>query len=480
MIVYTRRYNTGFSIVEQSFAEAKHVLSILDNVVTLHGASYTANEFANDVFIFDRYGTDEGENYGFSANIVSNTSDTITLSQDVPNQMTYNTSQGEDFVIMRFTEESFSNRVRLGRATDLTFSTRLDGGFADCYVVVPVPGGTSGYYFSTLVGSMLEILDDDGMVAWEGQVSDISIKNDGLEIEALGFYDSLNQYIYQIRETYDTSDGGSYDNAIDLIKNVLSGSKTIRRDQYRIDLDDVIATNTTKDLGEFKFDLDPTVAIDAIETILSLGDGSNQQNSLHLQVWENRLATLLVGKRTIDESDAKWSVDRTNIAVSEGSVVAGQSSMGLHNRVIMSYNDANGEQQYMMANSDWRSILRYGERETVSSDGNIFHGEADEIARIRVKDKKMEWKSELRIVGGVRRKNGGSRVPVHYLRAGDIVYCAALSGIEGVPQSAANGNILFMIHGTKYDYRTQELTVEPGRLPSRADVFLANAMDVHT
>lgn len=482
MKIYAREYTSGFSMAYNSFTNNVHVLSTSGYTVTI--ANYVAaGDWTNKIFVFDRFGNNKGENYGFASRIATHAGNVLTLTQLVPNDQVYDNFFGEDFVILDFAAPSYGHRRLLGDVSDLNFSTSLGSGFLDASAVIPMTTSASAFQQSSVLGWMMEIIDDRGYTVWEGTISGVTIRTDGLEVQGLGFADSLNHYLYQVRETYT----GTYNNLIELLNNVLSSSRWLNYTHARIDLDGVIAANTAQDLGEFKFDVDPTKAVDAISEILSLGDGSNDQNPLFLQIWEGRLPTLYVAKRRLQESDIDWEIDLTNIVSQQGNTIADVSLVDTYNRVVTSYNDVNGEQQFMMANIDWRSVIKYGEREATVSDGNISSGEADEIAQNRLQERGVDWKMPISASGMVKRRGGGGRAPVYSIRAGDVIYAPSIAETYGIPYTTGSSGpfsggakgMLYLVHRTSYDYKSDTLTIEPGMLPSRADIFLSNVMDTH-
>jgi hypothetical protein len=382
-----------------------------------------------------------------------------------------------------------SSAVTLGDAdyslpepTSLRFSTAIQSGYESCSAVIDLDPGKASELAEYMLYRVLYVHDDYGRVAWEGEIVSAEVGDGGLSISAIGYYNTLNNYVYSAYwPAYDENDVLTTTNPVTVLKDILSGSSVIAQDYYQVDGDDALLNNHLAH-RPYQFDFSETTvsAKEAMDDVLKFGDGSSDFNPVYLQVWDRRIPVLAQSytQRTITSATPKWSISNRVDLGSDGGIQLSVDGSDVSNKVSVVYTDLDTGGQHRTAFwYDSESVISYGARETVRSQGSMDSGNAIGAAGIIGSSIGRSTKfSPITIYGKIEEYASGALVDLHLVRSGDIITMPVVFDLWNSVGSSPLTQSRYVVARTNYDAIRNSLTIEPHIVQNRIDTFLAGVI----
>ena len=393
------------------------------------------------------------------------------------------TPSAAEFVLLSSSPVSLGDAdYSLPDPSSLRFSTAIQSGYESCSALVDIGYGRASELAEYLLYRVLYVYDDFGRIAWEGEIVSLEVGASGLSIEAVGYYNALNNYVYSAYwPAYDENGVLTTTNPITVLKDVLSGSSVIAQDHYQVDGDDTLLDNHLAH-RPYQFDFSETTvsAKEAMDDVLKFGDGSSDFNPIYLQVWDKRIPVLAQSytNRTILSATPRWSISNRVDIGEDGDVRLSVDGGDVSNKVSVVYTDLDTGGQHRTAFwYDYESVISYGARETVRSQGSMDSGNAIGAAGIIGGSIGRSTKfSPVTVYGKIEEYATGGLVDLHLVRSGDIIIMPVIFDLFNSVGSSPMAQSKYVIARTTYDAIRNSLTIEPHIVQDRIDVFLAGVL----
>jgi hypothetical protein len=388
-----------------------------------------------------------------------------------------------EFVILSSSVVSIGDAdYSLPEPSSLRFSTSINSGYESCSATVDMSFGDASNLVESLLYKVLYVYDDYGRIAWEGEVVSAEASNSGLSIEAMGYYNAFNNYVYSAYwPAYDENDALTTTNPITVLKDILSGSVVIAQDYYQVDGDDTLLGNHLAH-RPYQFDFSETTvsAKEALDDVLKFGDGSSDFNPVYLQVWDNRTPVLAQSytQATILNETPKWSISSYVDIGEDEDIILSVDGKDMKNKISVVYTDLDTGGQHRTAFwYDYESVISNGARETVRSQGSMDSGNAIGAAGIIGGSIGRSTKfSPVTVYNKISEYASGVLVDLHLVRSGDIIIMPLIFDLFNSVGSSPMAQSKYVIARTSYDAIKNSLTIEPHIVQNRIDTFLAGVI----
>ena len=349
---------------------------------------------------------------------------------------------------------------------DLTFGSKLNGGYFDARLSIPGNLMLSKLRYRKLMSSHLVVIDDRFRRVWEGRVEDIELTNVGVSLNLNGYYqhgsEALDGLIYP-------GGTGSETYASDIVKDALAlsaqsfGSNTTWR------TNDAFIKSTDVDLGYQDFSNDAKIA-DAIEKATSYGYKTLDLRPLYFALYNNRIGRLFPEPQMPPdfENDINWFIP-SGIFTYEGSWSVAVSRKNLYNKVWYLWDDNEpdsvGPTLSASADEDLISQKLYGIREAVINVSQVPEEVAQLVQDIfiaRNAHPRQSFKGS--ITGKIKHMAGMPEEP-YMIRAGDVIVVEDLdinTPLSRTVVGQGSNSVSGFVISTNYSYSTNTVQIEVG------------------
>ncbi len=343
-------------------------------------------------------------------------------------------------------------RLRTGHK-DLSFGTRMPGGFWECSMLFPCDRVTAFDWYDNQFGYRLTIYEADEVV-WDGRVEDMEIVDEGVRITARGYWANCSDVPFNA--TY-----AGTESAGDVIKAALTAScSQIAADQTNIDNGVVVAPI------EYLDNKYPATIFE------ELGEAGSAGTPWYAYVYEDKTFCFRARGTSVN-----WEIGMRNL--SAGAVSLTRSLKEVWNSVAAEYTDGTTKLVTGTA-ADAASTAKYGlmRRRVLSG------GAAPAVYGTAIRDvfltehKNTPQRSSLKIDGCVYGAGAGSQgemSPLWRLRAGDRLRITDLVPSATTASDAPDGLRIFHVLETTYEYENNTLSLTPDYLAQTAERLIAEA-----
>lgn len=300
--------------------------------------------------------------------------------------------------------------------SDYSFDTRLPGGFGSgSFVLSSRYSGVQSKLFDNLMGRHVVVFDGyTGGRAYEGHVVSADRKSfgDGITITTEGYFTlgakKIHGLVYNSTPVYAST---IVSDTIHLATDALQGNFWNHGDAG--------ITPTTIDLG-MTFDFTGDVKLnDVITKMMSLGYTATDLRSMHFGIYDERTAWFFPEPK-YHPNTVWWLIGRDNLV---GGISVTSAQDEVYNKVYALYDDPNGGPTLTTVEENLISQAMYDSvKEGVINVGQVPTSVASILQKIYLKDHAFTlFKTSFTVSGMITPHQGGPRVPVHHLRAGDFI-----------------------------------------------------------
>jgi hypothetical protein len=342
------------------------------------------------------------------------------------------------------------------KAVDLSFSTRLHGGFNTCSFSFSDAGDRLVWLYTVLPAAHLVVYDAYGWRCFEGRVWSVALGDGKISIDAVGYYimgkyklvptalwTSPNTTVYQV--VYD---------CVQLVSDWDHSQANLEVSNFKV--------------GSLESEENEKVS-DLIERVLKFGYREDDLRPVYFALWEHRLPYLFPEPRFGNGEMPTWLITTASLS-GEYSLT---SDVGdLYNRVYVRYDDpaedSVGPTLYPTPADDEVSQERYD----MITEGVLDAGQYGLDLAIDLRDLAAEKYSNPRqvlsfSVGGYVTTGYNEPQGSYRIRAGDTVQVVntdfnvlALPGSDNIPGAGSTGFVV----ATEYsaESNTNKLTIGTG------------------
>lgn len=358
---------------------------------------------------------------------------------------------------------------------DVTWSTDVDNGYVFCDVTLNEHANHLGRAFSYMMGRHFVLEDVYGRTCFTGIVTAIDINGYGGRLSATGLRKTFEWYLLEDAAYGDTI------TSTEILRDVASTNPFLLYSSYGIDPLDTWKTaqiSGSISVGPRDYTQSQYTAHQILDEILSLGYYGLTDDKVVIQVWDNMYPVMRVIKRTVGDSDTRYMIPasafesnfkgfglQTDVANTEGMTYA-------------TYTDENGEANVSAISVNLNILQTFGYRNKVYSVNGENEGEALASAAAASMDRStFGGPGSLTLHGYVKAKHGLAMVPVHYIRAGDVIKIESNVGYTSLYRNQNINLGFFTVGSTSYQASSGLMTITIAEIPPVRD-FFANRLEI--
>ncbi len=348
------------------------------------------------------------------------------------------------------------------KAVGLKFSTQLPGGFSSCSFTAPARGWEATKLYRLFPNTHVVVFDKWGRRLYEGRVEDRTLSNEGVAVQAEGYYTAANDVSAWI--TFPASGdyvvGDLVMHAVDML------SPTFWAEDYSfISPNDLpLGAQDLEFMGEQKI-------VDIITKALSYGAGSVEMIPAHFALWENRRAHYFAEKQP-SSGQYDWAV---TIDIVNSDYSLSSSLKDVYNKVQTVFDHPTNGQTWLGYIEDKNSQALYGVREGTLNAGQTDTSIAEVAQELALKTAAYPEQQASFELQGKAKSVYGYMDELYMLRAGQLLRVDDFddAGLQLMTGTVGKDLAIGFINRTDYDADKLTLSVELGHSSMTMDLLVA-------
>lgn len=356
------------------------------------------------------------------------------------------------------------------------FETQVHGGFKSFSAALKLPPWEKQANHSFLLGKHLKAFDLYGRSVWEGRVSGLELRDDGIGLTAQGYY----------------ADGKSIFHGMIYVEDPLPLYKMVRdcvqlvdtwNDGASVILEDADNNlmHTDPEEGVIPLDFSEEKVTDALEKCLSYGYSNTEPLPAFLTIYEHGIVRLFTTKNLYRRFAANefnfYVLNRRNI---RGRMSSSVDLNEVFNKVYAVYANESDAPSWTEPVENPQSISLYGLREGLVQNGGNPEGLAMAES---LRDYALETYAYPRVTvqvtatGAVESKSG-ALVPAYMIRAGDMVmFTNDIYALYFGSASEVGKRAVGFVVGTSYSAKNDEISLTIGN-PDKAYEIIMSRLEL--
>lgn len=286
----------------------------------------------------------------------------------------------------------------------LAFSTQLNGGFATCSMIVPLPAAQGSMTARAVLGSFCTVYDEQGRYVYNGRVSAASSTGDGVRVNCVGiFEDGAKKTVpTALWLSPTTTNGDVITDCVDLVPSWRGGVNTARPN---------VPVGTQ--------DYNDEVKVNAqIGEMLKVGYRTDSVKPMYFVIYNDQVPQIVVEQGKVWQD---WYVP----AGVDGRIGSSVSIQDVYNKIYVLYDDTAedsvGPTMYPTAANDYGSQWKYGVREGVLNVGEYGLALGIDLQELAIQKYAQPTSGVPISITGFVQSHAGNYVPSYMVRAGDLV-----------------------------------------------------------
>lgn len=413
-----------------------------------------------------------GLNKGMGANISASANITTTLSYvDVSEEFASTPETGSSFALIRRDasgEIAYGNSIQIDKFVDsFSATTSIDKGYETLTLQINSRFSNVFTAMSSFVGMNI-IVEDEYCRMFDGIIVDVEYAGNGGNISCVGYAQTFSWF--QFEKIYDSSPTNT---SPKILKDICDVNPYIRKLYIGIDRNDAwdTAQVAMSGIGPRNYTESVVTCTDAIKDITDMGYFGVSYQNVYLQVYNNAVPVLKI----IDKAATPdYAIGKKNFVFGSDGFSVKSSIVDAYSEIVSSYNTDGGVTLYTTSAVNVGMISKVGRRKKMITSGE--GGLAEKTAMVRVANNDFGTflsASNFRIVGKISCGGTTTHVPVHRIKAGDLVTIEPPTGFDAMFKNQYIDVTKFVVGKTSYDSSSRVMTITPIENSLQSEIFAA-------